>query len=70
MLAKKVAANLRQKLDIKICEEIFLNDSRVGLSYIQNTKNSFKTLWQIGSIKSKVILMCHNGITLKQMKTQ
>lgn len=34
MLAKKVAANLRQKLDIKICEEIFLNDSRVGLSYI------------------------------------
>ena len=41
-LAVKVATHLKQELDIKIDEEMFWTDSRVVLTYIQNTKRRFK----------------------------
>ena len=41
-LAEKVATHLKQWLDIKTDEEMFWTDSRVVLSYIQNTKKRFK----------------------------
>ena len=37
-LAVKLATCLKQELDIKVDEEMFWTDSRVVLSYIQNTK--------------------------------
>ena len=41
-LAVKVATYLKQEVDIKVDEEMFWTDSRVVLSYIQNTKKCFK----------------------------
>ena len=41
-LAVKVATHLKQKLDIKVDEEMFWTDSRLVISYIQNTKRCFK----------------------------
>ena len=43
-LAMKAATHLSPELDIKVDEEMFWTDSRVVLSYIQNTKRSFKML--------------------------
>ena len=43
-LAVKAATHLNPGLDIKVDEEMFWTDSRVVLSYIQNTKRSFKML--------------------------
>ena len=40
-LAVKVATHLKQESDIKVDEEMFWTDSRVVLSYIQNTKRCF-----------------------------
>ena len=66
-LAEKVATHLKQWLDIKTDEEMFWTDSRVVLSYIQNTKKRFKMFL---STKSKAVLMCHSGITFRRMKNQ
>ena len=41
-LAEKVATHLKQELDIKVDEEMFWTNSRVVLSYIQNTRKRFK----------------------------
>ena len=38
----KVTTHLKQELDINVDEEMFWNDSRVVLSFIQNTKRRFK----------------------------
>ena len=53
-LAVKVATHLKQELDIRVDEEMFWTDSRVVLSYIQNTKRCFKMFVanRINQIKS------------------
>ena len=38
----KVTTHLKQELDINVDEEMFWNNSRVVLSFSQNTKRRFK----------------------------
>ena len=83
-MAVKVAVQLREELDMEINEEVFWTDSKMVLSYIQNTKKRFKTFvatcihqiksctdvlqWQYISTKENPADDCSRGLEMKQNK--
>lgn len=70
LTAAKRGSKLMAEIWPKIDEEIFILTTELYWATTRTLKRSSKNLLQIGFIKSKAIVICHSGITFKQMVIQ